>query len=94
MGYNLFLHRNILKSRERKPVNNLRLIKSKLVITDELIAQTRVQTNFKDIGSLRREQLYSNRLKLAQLCIETKKISKKIANRAERKGSMPQAKKA
>ncbi|XP_049315228.1 uncharacterized protein LOC125779001 [Bactrocera dorsalis] len=71
LGYTLFLHLSELKYRKKgiSVVPCLPLIKSKLLVTDTLIARTKEQENFTDLEALQKEQIFRQRLRLSMLRI-------------------------
>lgn len=75
LSYTLFLHLMELKIRKKRFRSCLSLIKSKLLVTDTLISQTKNRNNFTDLETLRQERIFSNRLKLSMLRILSQKKS-------------------
>lgn len=67
LSYMLFVHRNELRSRDKRFAQNLILAQSKMYITDTLISEAKRhlhhQRGLDDLGILNREQLFCNRLK-------------------------------
>uniref|UniRef100_A0A0K8WDN2 Uncharacterized protein n=1 Tax=Bactrocera latifrons TaxID=174628 RepID=A0A0K8WDN2_BACLA len=65
LSYTLFLHQSQLRIRKKRLVGQvLPLIQSKLLVTDSLISQTKVLSDW-NYEDLMHEKIYSNRLKLA-----------------------------
>uniref|UniRef100_A0A0K8TVM9 Uncharacterized protein n=1 Tax=Bactrocera latifrons TaxID=174628 RepID=A0A0K8TVM9_BACLA len=73
LSYTLFLHLMQLRIRNKRTIGRRRdrhpglpLIKSKILVTDTLISESKIQSE-SDMEALKQEQVFNNRLKLSML---------------------------